>query len=155
MEGAARYVGCAPSTIRREALRNPEFNELLRRAHLAAELNPLQAMRQASNKHWRAAAWLLERTNPQRFAKQNVRTIKPEQLHEFQSTLINILKEEAQDPALRRRIVRRMDELSKQMDQDALAAHLDPCPQPRRSRRSQQFFPPMMPPPRACEPNAD
>src|SRR2546427_717901 len=43
--GAARYVSCAPSTIRREARRNPEFNEKLRRAILAAQLAPLNALR--------------------------------------------------------------------------------------------------------------
>jgi transposase-like protein len=34
---AARYVGCAASTIHREAMRNPEFREHLRRANLTNE----------------------------------------------------------------------------------------------------------------------
>src|SRR3954462_10335499 len=126
LEGAARYVGCAASTIRREARRNPDFNKQLRRAHLAAELGPLNAMRNAAHTHWRAAAWLLERTNAQRFAKQNVRHIKPEHLQQFTEIIGNLLKEEIGDRNTRRRILRRLDKLANQADANILAAELDP-----------------------------
>jgi tRNA C32,U32 (ribose-2'-O)-methylase TrmJ len=128
LEGAARYVGCAASTIRREARRNPDFNEQLRRAHLAAELGPLNAMRNAANKHWRAAAWLLERTNAQRFAKQNVRHIKPEQLQQFSEVISGLLLQEIPDHNTRRRILRRLDKFIQRADANLIAAELDPCP---------------------------
>jgi IS30 family transposase len=128
LEGAARYVGCAASTIRREARRNPDFNEQLRRAHLAAELGPLNAMRNAANTHWRAAAWLLERTNAQRFAKQNARHIKPEHLQQFTEMIGNLVQEEVADPNARRRISRRLNKIIKQSEAASLAAELDPCP---------------------------
>jgi IS30 family transposase len=134
LEGAARYVGCAASTIRREARRNPDFNEQLRRAHLAAELGPLNAMRQAANKHWRAAAWLLERTNAQRFAKQNVRHVKPEHLQQFTEVIGNLLQQEIPDRNTRRRIQRRLGKLIKQSEADTFAAELDPCPTRRKPR---------------------
>ena len=66
MDHAARHVGCSVRTIRREALRNPAFGEKLRRAELAAQLQPISAVRSAASKNWRAAAWLLERTQPRR-----------------------------------------------------------------------------------------
>lgn len=147
LEGAANYVGCAASTIRREAARNPQFNGELRRANLTAELNPLQAIREAARKYWRAGAWLLERMNPQRFAKQNVRYLKPEHLDEYVSILASILKEEVSDPETFRRIARRFDELAKQADRDAWADR-DPLPRPRCKRQSKRgtlAFPP--PPP--------
>jgi IS30 family transposase len=133
LEGAARYVGCAASTIRREARRNPDFNEQLRRAHLAAELGPLNAMRNAAHTHWRAAAWLLERTNAQRFAKQNVRHVKPEHLQQYTEMIGNLLNEEIADRNTLRRIRRRrLGKLIKQSHADALAAEFDPCPTRRK-----------------------
>src|SRR3972149_3390604 len=75
---AARYVGCNPVTIRREAPRNAEFHEPLRNADLRAELSPLQALRQAAHTHWRAAAWFLERTQPDRFGRRNPDTVTPQ-----------------------------------------------------------------------------
>jgi hypothetical protein len=66
LEWAANFVGCSPNTIRREARRNVEFGERLRQASLDAQLHSLSAMRQAADKHWRAAAWMLERQIPKR-----------------------------------------------------------------------------------------
>jgi len=146
IEGAARYVGCAASTIRREALRNDKFAEELRRAHLTAELSPLHAMRQAAAKHWRAAAWLLERTNPQRFAKQNLALFKPDQLREYGQVLMDIIREEAMDPQVRLRIARRLEELHRQAEREIWATRLDPCPRPRQKRKSQMRSASLLPP---------
>jgi hypothetical protein len=38
LEWASRYVGCSARTVRREALRNEDFHEQLRRCELAAAL---------------------------------------------------------------------------------------------------------------------
>ena len=80
LEGAARYVGCDPSTIRREARRNQDFAQQLRHAQRDCELVPLNAMHKAANRYWRAAAWLLERTHAQPFGKIDPQTIKLVQL---------------------------------------------------------------------------
>src|SRR4051812_24208195 len=61
---AARYVRCNINTIRREAERNPEFDERLRNSETYAQLSPLRAMQHAVGTHWRAAAWMLERAFP-------------------------------------------------------------------------------------------
>jgi hypothetical protein len=66
---AASYVDCSITTIRREAERNPDFEQQLRHSEKHAQLNPLRAMQRAVLTHWRAAAWFLERAYPDRFAR--------------------------------------------------------------------------------------
>jgi hypothetical protein len=66
---AASYVDCSITTIRREAERNPDFEQQLRHSEKHAQLNPLRAMQRAILTHWRAAAWFLERAYPDRFAR--------------------------------------------------------------------------------------
>ena len=70
---AARLVGCARSTIYRMEARDPEFAERVARAEGPGE-NPQKkqdprkifpTLHQPSN--WRAAAWVLERLNPEDF----------------------------------------------------------------------------------------
>ncbi len=70
---AARYVGCAPSTITRAAARDPEFAAELARAETAVEILSLNAIRCAArtDRYWRAAAWLLERRNPTDFGRKS------------------------------------------------------------------------------------
>lgn len=68
LRAAARYIGCDRGTIRREQLRNEQFAANLRQAEMRAEYSPLEAMHDAARQHWRAAAWLLERTRPQQYA---------------------------------------------------------------------------------------
>ncbi|NLY01270.1 MAG: hypothetical protein GXY83_34705 [Rhodopirellula sp.] len=70
---AARYIGCAPSTITRAAARDPEFAAELSRAESMVEIHALQAIRSAAStdRYWRAAAWLLERRSPSDFARKS------------------------------------------------------------------------------------
>jgi hypothetical protein len=75
--------GCAASTIRREARRNPRFGRWLQRSGMRADLEPLQAVHRASDKHWRAAAWLVNQPNAQRSATQETRNLKLWKLNEF------------------------------------------------------------------------
>jgi len=67
---AAERVGCAPSTITRAAQRDPIFAEELFQAENALEFEAVQFIRHAARepRYWRAAAWLLERKNPDAFA---------------------------------------------------------------------------------------
>jgi hypothetical protein len=133
---AARYVGCAVSTIHREAKRNVQFSYDLKRAHLAAELTPLHALRHAARTHWRAAAWLLERTNPQRFAKQNAKFIKPEDLVHFSQAIVDIIAEEIPDGAKREHIASRLAELTQHIQREIWLADHDPAPQLKRKRQA-------------------
>lgn len=135
LSDAARYIGCTVITIRREALRNEQFSEALQRAHLAAELSPLHDLRAAAKKYWRAAAWLLERTNPQRFAKQHPQSLTPDQVSAFVSRMIDIIGDEVPHAHARQRIKDRLTGFSEELQREAWLAHRDPCPPPRRARK--------------------
>ena len=67
---AAGAVGCAPSTITRTAKRDRQFGLDLLQAHELLKMRALRTMNRVADqdKHWRAAAWLLERLEPDRFA---------------------------------------------------------------------------------------
>ena len=80
IRAVARLVGCNVKTIRRHAARNPNFGRLLATAEISARHDPLKMMRRAAGASWRAAAWLLERTDPNRYAKQPPATCRPEDL---------------------------------------------------------------------------
>ncbi len=74
---AAQIVGCATSTIERTAERDPAFAERLRAAEKHVEIEALQCIRDAAKngRHWRAAAWMLERHNPRDFAPKTPTTL--------------------------------------------------------------------------------
>jgi hypothetical protein len=108
---AAQYVGCAPNTIRREANRNPEFGRRLREAQLQAQLSPLQAMRKAANSHWRAAAWMLERADPEHFDRRPSPAFRPRQARALQQDILAVLNAEIEDPDLLMRIRKQIRQL--------------------------------------------
>jgi hypothetical protein len=119
--GAAQYVGCAATTIRREALRNDDFHEQLRRAELSSQLSPLQAMQKAAATHWRAAAWLLERTGPERFTKRDPERMTIEQAKELIDQLIEAMVEEIDDPDTRRKVHCRVQAITSRWGQNRWA----------------------------------
>ena len=103
VQQAARYVRCSVKTIHRESQRNDEFRRSLHNAELAARLEPLKLVRQAAGAHWRAAAWLLERTQPERFAPRPAGAVRPEQVEDACHRLIEAALQEIDDPEGRRR----------------------------------------------------
>lgn len=135
LHDAARYIGCSVITIRREALRNEQFSEDLQRAYRAAQLNPLHDLRAAAKKNWRAAAWLLERTNPQRFAKQDPQCVTPDQVSAMVRRVIDIIGDEVPHAHVRQRIRDRLVGYSEELQREAWLAHRDPCPPARRARK--------------------
>jgi len=108
IEAAARYVSCSVLTIRREARRNRQFHESLRRSRISAELNPIQMMRSAATSEWRAAAWLLERTQPQRFAKRPPNSFSQEEVVELLGRVCDVIRQETRDAEKFARIKRRV-----------------------------------------------
>jgi hypothetical protein len=121
LDGAAQYVGCNVVTIRREAMRNPEFYEQLRSAELGAQLSPLQALRKAAGSHWRAAAWLLERTQPKRFARRNPHRFTDEHVSKLLFDLVDSLLEEVDDPGIKDRLYHRLHQLAASLDLEVRA----------------------------------
>ncbi|MEX2093830.1 MAG: hypothetical protein WD971_14185, partial [Pirellulales bacterium] len=104
LQAAAHYVQCAPNTIRREAARNPDFGRRFREARLQAQLSPLQAMRKASASHWRAAAWMLERADPEHFSHRPHPAFRPKQARALKQDILAVLSAEIENPQLLVRI---------------------------------------------------
>ncbi len=79
---AARHVQCDPSTITRTAARDADFAAQLAEAQAGADMKALRLIDRATDqeKYWRAAAWLLERRNPEEFARRPPDTFTAEQV---------------------------------------------------------------------------
>ena len=79
---AAEYVGCDPSTITRTAQRDEAFREQLANAQSDADIDALKLLRRTADqeKYWRAAAWILERRNPDEYGRRAPNTFTGEQV---------------------------------------------------------------------------
>jgi hypothetical protein len=77
IEEASEAIGVSIRTVQRERKRDEDFDHEVRLA-LQQTPDPLKLMEQAARTHWRAAAWLLERQNPEEYARKpvNVTTAK-------------------------------------------------------------------------------
>lgn len=73
LEEASEAVGVSIRTVQRERKRDEDFDHEVLLA-IQKTPDPLQLMEQAARKHWRAAAWLLERQNPEEYARKPVNT---------------------------------------------------------------------------------
>ncbi len=131
---AAEYIGCTARTVRREALRNEAFHESLRKAEIAGQLDALGTLRKAAGTEWRAAAWLLERTNPERFARRDTKTLKIEEVDDLITQLVEMVAEEIDDPDVQQRVYQRLLAATQQLTQESFAAD-HPRRDPKRARR--------------------
>ena len=81
---AAREVGCCHRTIARAAARDPQFAAELATAESRADGKSLRLIDRATDqeKYWRAAAWVLERRNPEEFGRRAPNTFTNDQVLE-------------------------------------------------------------------------
>jgi hypothetical protein len=93
---AAKYVRCSPSTIARTAAADPVFADQLAAAESSAEIDAIRAIRAAYRKdrYWRAAAWLLERKNPEDFARRSPTIFTAEEVCQVISIIVEILNQD-------------------------------------------------------------
>lgn len=105
---AAEYVGCSHSTLCREARRDAGFREQLRRARATTQLAPLQSMRQAAQTNWRAAAWMLERSDPEQYGRNFRNKFGLKELRALARDLMTIFDEEIDHPVQRDRVSKRV-----------------------------------------------
>ena len=68
LRAAARLTDSRESTVRASLRRDKAFRARYVQAMRARELTPLRNLQDAGTKHWRAAAWALERLNPEEYA---------------------------------------------------------------------------------------
>jgi hypothetical protein len=133
---AARYVGCGINTIRRELERNAEFSSKVRRSQGDAQLSPLRAIQLASAKHWRAAAWFLERAYPERFARRDPATLNARQARRLLGDVIDIIRREIHDSYMQGRLVKRL----KPAFEDSIRAACDSRRTSRELRQALEFL---------------
>ena len=88
MGEAAAALGVSIRTVQREARRDHDFDQQLRHAHTAAP-DPLKLMQSAARTHWRAAAWLLEREDPERYGRRSASSCSP---LKFEAALNTVLE---------------------------------------------------------------
>ncbi len=116
---AARYVGCSVSTIQNTAERDPAFGQRLRRAEQSAEVGYMRNIQKAAAKeqYWRAAAWALERINPEDFAPRRPDALRIDQAVALLMELTEILVEEIPAARYRKAVLRRVEKLIRQLQE--------------------------------------
>ena len=118
---AAAYVGCDVTTIRNTALRDPEFAKELGRAENQTEVACLRNIQKAAKKeqYWRAAAWVLERRNPQDYAPRRPEVVTFDQLQVLLSQVAQTILSPITDSEARQQILERLDSLTASLSQPA------------------------------------
>ncbi len=111
---AAKYVGCSVSTIQNTADRDPNFAQKLRRTENASEIGYMENIRNAgrNERYWRAAAWALERLNPEKYGKRGPDVITVDQIRDLMAQFAEIIVEEVPVAKYRKNILRRIDAIS-------------------------------------------
>lgn len=108
----SRLAGCAESTVRRRLRNNREFAARLRKAEQHCELVCLRQVQLAGQKNWRAAAWLLERSNPLEYGPTKPEVMKPYQVRGILQQFADILTKGIKNPEDRRRVGNDLRELT-------------------------------------------
>jgi hypothetical protein len=113
---AAAAVNCDPRTITRTAHRDPQFADQLALAERATEIIHLENLNRAGSepKYWRASAWILERTRPERYGKSNPEVVTPSQMAHLFAEIAEIIVQEVPIAVHRQQILKRFDALLKE-----------------------------------------
>ncbi len=115
---AARYVGCAPATIRRTAEKDAEFAEQLCRAENTAEIGYLKNIQKAAAKeqYWRAAAWALERRHPEEYGPRRPNLVSVQEIKEFVSRIVDLVVAAVPVDQFRKNVIREVRRLATELD---------------------------------------
>jgi hypothetical protein len=124
VDDVARMLGCSLRTLRRELLRDDDFRGQFENAERSTVFDPLDQLRRQARRHWRAAAWLLERSDPHQFAPRRAAAIRPAELEAANQRLIEAALEHTLDPHDRTRMYRRLRDVADQACHDLLAGKL-------------------------------
>src|SRR5262245_16144579 len=110
LTAAARYLGCSPRTVRRECASDPAFRHQLKCAEIDGQLEPIKNLRAAAKKHWRAAAWLLERSKPFAFIPTRHRYFSQDDLHDMADGINQAIQKALPDPALADQVMHHIED---------------------------------------------
>ena len=114
---AARYVNCAPSTIRNTAERDADFAEKLAHAENSSEVMHLRNINTAAKepRYWKASAWALERLRPEFYGHRNPDLVTPEQIVELLQQVAEMIVAEVPVDKYRKAIIKKLDEMLKEL----------------------------------------
>ena len=109
---AAAYVGRPVECLAATARRYKGFGQDLERAKTKAHVDLIANIRDASRneRFWRAAAWALERLDPQRYGPERLKpTADVSRYRPMVESLVEILLEEIPEPDRRKAILKRLN----------------------------------------------
>jgi hypothetical protein len=106
VEEAAQVVGVSLRTVQRLAKADEFFDHDLQLALQCTSVDCEKLVLQAARTHWRAAAWVLERRDPDHYAKRPPNSCSPETLLDVMAWLIETALE-ATPPEHREAVFRR------------------------------------------------
>jgi hypothetical protein len=127
-ETAANYVGCSTADIGRAMRQDPAFAAHVHRTEAGCELGHMRTVQEATKeaKHWRASVWWMERHAPERFGLRGAGVVTVRQLDEFLNVLTDLISEEIECDDVQRRIIARMADALRALEElvrmSALAA---------------------------------
>ncbi len=117
---AASFVGGTPALIQKAAAGDEDFALALLQAESQAEITSMKSINAAARqeRYWKAAAWILERKNPEEFRLRSPGTFNAEQLAFIVRNLSEIIAEEVRVPSDRKRILARLERFLKDTSGD-------------------------------------
>jgi uncharacterized protein YdiU (UPF0061 family) len=111
---AAAYVGRPLECLHETAKRYTSFREALEKAKTRAQVDLITNIRNASRneRFWRAAVWVLERIDPERYGPRRLHADSDSRrLHPALERIVQILLEEIPDPKRRQSVLKRLSRL--------------------------------------------
>lgn len=119
---AATYVGCKLSVITREMEKDEAFAAEMHRHESNPEIGFARNIQDAAKKaqYWRAAAWWLERRNPDDFGPKKQGVVTVAQLQGLLSGLTIIITEEVPPGRFRKNIIKRVDKMARDFFRDQI-----------------------------------
>jgi hypothetical protein len=127
-ETAANFVGCTTADIGRTMRQDPAFAANVHRTEAGCELGHMRTVKEAAKepKNWRASVWWMERNAPERFGPRGAGAVTIRQLDEFLNVLTDLISEEVDCDDIQRRILARMADALRALEElvrmSALAA---------------------------------
>jgi hypothetical protein len=114
---AADYIGCTVGVIEAAARRDLEFRFQLQKAESTPAIVNMNKINVAAKdvRHWRAAAWVLERLYPEDYALRRPRSMSTEQIRRMLYEFASMILDEIVDENARARIDDRLDTLARKL----------------------------------------
>ncbi len=127
---AAQHTGVSCTGIRNLARRDREFADRLQRAEMLREANALKHIYNAGAKNWRTAAWLLERTFPDDYARKRPKSFSYDEARGLMEEVWETLAQYITDREARQEAYDRVTNIINRDKRNACAAS-DPFPRRR------------------------